>query len=113
MLILICGLPRAGKTTYSVRYKDVFPVLHLDERGYWGISRKVSTLSDAVVEGVYNTAEQRKKLLQNYNGIHTKCYWLNTPTEVKKTRWGYSTSCEYPFEPPTTDEGWDEVITIE
>lgn len=113
MLILICGLPRAGKTTYSVRYKDVFPVLHLDERGYMGILRKVSTLSDAVVEGVYETAELRRELLRHYNGSKRKCIWLNTPTEVKKRRWGYVSALEYPFEPPTTDEGWDEVITIE
>lgn len=113
MLILICGLPRAGKTTYSVRYKDVFPVLHLDERGYCNILKKVEGLGDAVVEGVYETAKLRMELLHHYKGSERKCVWLNTPTDVKKTRRGYVSALEYPFESPTIDEGWNEVIVIE
>ena len=54
----------------------------------------------------------RKGLLQAYKGKGTKCIWLNTPIEIKKTREGYSKNCEYFFEPPTYEEGWDEIIII-
>lgn len=113
MLILICGLPRAGKTTYSVRYNGIYPVLHLDERGYYNILKKVEALDDVVIEGIYDTKELRRELLRHYKGTEKKCVWLNTPTEVKKTRRGYVSALEYPFEPPTTEEGWNEVIMIE
>ena len=38
---------------------------------------------------------------------------MNTPIEIKKTRRGYNKYCEYPFEPPTYSEGWNEIIIIE
>ena len=116
MLTLICGLPRAGKTTYSKRYEGTCKVVHLDDygggdKGHAQCTGAV-TSDDIVVEGIYHTARWRKNLIQKYSGDWKKCIWLDTPIEVKKKRHGYCAKCEYYFEPPTYDEGWDEIIVI-
>ncbi len=117
MLTLICGLPRAGKTTYSEQF--ACRVFHRDEYGtrlhsYLRVNKKVdgSDDEDIVVEGIYHTPQARESLIRAYRGRGAKCIWLDTSTEVKKTRRGYCPSCEYPFTPPTYDEGWDEIIII-
>ena len=110
MLILICGQSRAGKTTYSQRFENV---VHLDTSGaYRGVLRRVSGMEDVVVEGVYHRARDRRSLVEACGG-HKKCIWLDTPKEVRATRPGYSEKgCNPPFEPPTYDEGWDEIEVI-
>lgn len=117
MLTLICGLPRAGKTTYSERYDC--KVFHLDEygiklHGYLRLNKKVDVNDDEniVVEGIYNVPSQRESLIRSYRGHGARCIWLDTSVEVKKKRKGYCPSCEYSFVPPTYDEGWDEIIII-
>lgn len=117
MIILICGLPRAGKTTYSQRYVGKCKIYHADDYGcpvnaYVRISKKLNSDEDVVVEGLYNRAETRASLIAPHSKEKTICIWLDTPIEIKKTRQGYSRHCEYPFEPPTLDEGWDEIIII-
>ena len=111
MLTLICGLPRAGKTTYAERFDDV---IHLDSCGvYRGVIHQMWTKKgDVVVDGVYHQRHQRECLIRAYQGNGTRCIWLNTPQEVRRTRKGWSKRCDYPFEPPTYDEGWDEIIII-
>ena len=115
MLILICGLPRAGKTTLSKAFENDFTVIHLDSCGTYRLNRylhvnaKAGTDENIVVDGVYNRACQRIALLRAYKGDYTKCIWMDTPTERKKTRDGYSARCELEFEPPTYDEGWNEI----
>lgn len=112
MLTLICGLPRAGKTTYSEQFENV---IHLDTSGaYHGVINRLKRKSgDIVVEGVYRLSQERKRLIQAYNGKGFKCIWLNTPDEVRQSRHGWDKWCDRPFEPPTYDEGWDEIIIIE
>ena len=117
MITLICGLPRAGKTTYSKKYEGKCKIFHLDDYGspinaYVRINKKLNPKEDVVIEGVYNRAETRKNLIAPYSDDKKICIWLDTPIEVKKTRQGYSKHCEYPFEPPTYEEGWDEIIII-
>ena len=118
MIILICGLPRAGKTTYSQQYDDDnFIVLHLDNcgggiRGHLRCNKEAALLENVVVEGVYNRAEWRKSLIHSRDDSFKKCIWLDTPIEMKKTRHGYCSYCEFEFEPPTFDEGWDEITII-
>lgn len=111
MLTLICGLPRAGKTTYSAQFEDV---IHLDTSGaYNGVIRKLQHREgDAIVEGVYHTQSQRERLIKAYRGNGFKCIWLNTPLVVRKTRKGWDKFCDFHFEPPTYSEGWDEIIII-
>ena len=117
MLTLVCGLPRAGKTTYSSQFENV---VHLDDYLYLPLTlrhercnRNAETEDDVVVEGIYHTAKLRISLIQAYRGKGLKCVWLDTPLEIKKHRIGYVPAMSpFPFEPPTLDEGWDEIIII-
>ena len=61
-MTLICGHMRAGKTTYSKRYDC--KVLHYDEiRSYSDVINEVkNTPDDIVVEGIYYSKEERKRL---------------------------------------------------
>ncbi len=112
MITLICGLPRAGKTTYSQKFDDV---IHLDTSGaYRGVLRIVRRKSgDVVVEGVYRHRIERMSLIRAYKTDKYKCIWLDTPDEIRQSRIGWDKYCDIPpFEPPTLSEGWDEIITI-
>lgn len=110
MLTLICGLSRSGKTTYSKQYDNV---IHLDKVGFdYERCKELIRNVDVVVEGIYNKTDQRESLLSVYHGGATKCIWLDTPLEIRKTREGYSKHSNVLFEPPTLDEGWDEIIII-
>ena len=110
MLTLICGLPRAGETTYAQRYKC--EVLHYDDLGYQMIMQTVQRrLSDVVVEGIYHTAHQRAKLAEAYNNDGKVCIWIDTPEEIRKMRLMWVPN-HIIFEPPTLEEGWDELIVI-
>lgn len=117
MIILICGVGRAGKTTYSQSFENV---LHSD-----GMGRKPQrfrnvinalTDGDVIVEGIYETATLRAELLQAYKGKGSRCIWLDISEQLVKERLkkdGIPMSCNhFFFEPPTLDEGWDEIIII-
>ena len=112
MLTLICGLPRAGKTTYSKQFDC--PVIHLDNLGStYNVISKVKRMSgDIVVEGVFHDAQKRTELIRAYNGDYSRCIWLDTPREVREERLGYKLRKDYPFPVPTYSEGWDEIIII-
>lgn len=113
MLVLICGLPRAGKTTYSKQFENKYKVLHLDNTTIKNVRDTVSqTTDDIVVEGVFHESILRKHLVSRYKGNYKKCIWLDTPTEIKQTRYKYKKCLEFPFEPPTYEEGWDEIIVL-
>lgn len=116
MIKLICGRSRAGKTTYSKQFADV---IHLDYCGgiltcYDKVNEKVSCQDgDVIVEGIYDTAEKRTALLNAYKGEGKKiCIWLDTPIDVIEARyWKWKPrTFPTPFEPPTSAEGWDEII---
>ena len=118
MIKLICGRSRAGKTTYSKRFDDV---IHLDFCGglhtcYDDALKKVAEKDgDVIIEGVYNTAERRTALLNAYKGEGKRiCIWLNTPNDIIKSRFFNSKNYLLPhlFEPPTYEEGWDEIVVI-
>ena len=73
-------------------------------------------------EGCYNRKTMRKKFLELFNSnLYTKtCIWLNTNFEICQEReinikhrtdqivYSQATG----FQPPTLDEGWDEIIII-
>lgn len=111
MLTLICGLPRAGKTTYSEQFDDV---IHLDTSGaYQGVLKKLKrSKGDVIIDGVYRLKQDRTRLIQAYETDLYKCIWLNTPDEIRRSRHGWDKYCDKPFEPPTLSEGWDEIIII-
>ena len=121
-MILIIGIPNSGKTTYSLQYSNV---IHFDnEPGlcrdiYKNIIEKVSLNNNLVIEGVYARIKDREELVKA-SKIHNTCIWINTPLETCLSRedeyrhrgqhlviWAAEA-----FEPPTLDEGWDEIIII-
>ena len=119
MITLVCGRCRAGKTTYSKQFENV---IHLDTAAKSGRDRYPSVLrlvseqtGDVVVEGIYDTAEKRRALLDAYAGEGSRCIWLDTPLEVISGRMGLPAGRHHlsvvprEFEPPTYDEGWDEI----
>lgn len=124
-MLLICGIPNAGKTTYSARFENV---LHLDDfdrkpSQYKNCIRAAGEAEgDVVVEGVFNTAKKRRDLLEAVQGkpFRRVCIWLDTPTDIclqrersyRKRSDHLVLSNAERFQPPTYDEGWDEIIVI-
>lgn len=113
MLTLICGLPNAGKTTYSGQFANV---LHLDEIGRTGrVADMVRGMTeDVTIEGVFGTVESRKRLVEAYDGP-TRCVFLDVPFDEilrredrGRAEWLLRNAAKR-FTPPTYDEGWDEI----
>lgn len=133
-LILICGIPNSGKTTYSSNFENV---IHLDD--YINNPRTVfdcfylcsqeaadtiNTVDNVCIEGVFNTKKQRERLLTTLKlkGVECKktCIWVNTPSDICLERSSVE-GCKSEsvvkvhirrFEIPTKEEGWDEIIEI-
>lgn len=113
---MICGLPNAGKTTYSKRYEDA---LHQDEIGtIANIVKAIEQISgDVVIEGYFGTKEERSRVISAYNG-NVKCIFIDISIEESIRRENRNRhpqilrNASRFFEPPTLDEGWDEIIII-
>lgn len=120
-VILICGIPNAGKTTYSKRYSNV---IHYDEIPLVPHKRyeKIIELAKeggAVIEGMYDESFRRAELVSALDEPCI-CIWLNTPLEVclereanyrKRSPVMVKMHSDH-FEPPTYSEGWDEIIEV-
>lgn len=116
MLMLICGIPNAGKTTYSSRFDNA---LHLDEIGATdkviGKMRQID--GDVVVEGYFGNAESRRKVRSAYGG-EARCVFIDISVdesikrEKRNRHEAILRNASRFFEPPTLDEGWDEIIVI-
>ena len=110
MLILICGHSRAGKTTFSQRFRDV---IHLDtSHSTARVIQKMGTAEDVVIEGVYYSPRERMELLSHYKGKHARVICIETPKEVREARMKHRIRHDYPFLVPTYSEGWDEIVII-
>lgn len=116
MLTMICGIPNAGKTTYSARFNGV---LHLDEIGS---NEKVINIinqlkGDIIIEGYFGNAEGRKKIISAYQG-KAKCIFIDIPVEdsIKRENRnrnaGILRNAARFFETPNLAEGWDEIIIL-
>ncbi len=118
MIVLIIGLPNAGKTSYSKRFSGV---IHFDEymgkykEGFRALEQK----DGAVVEGLFLTGKVRLQLLESCRHMGKKtCVLLDTPIDLCLTRSALGRDesvvlrSSKIFEPPTYDEGWDEIIII-
>lgn len=122
-MILIIGIPNSGKTTYSSQYGNC---IHYDEigrttRDKYRRLNELASQGNAVIEGVINEKRRRKELISSCpKDEHKVCIWLNTPlTECLKREQNYRKRSldmvrhhHERFEPPTYDEGWDEIIII-
>lgn len=110
MMVLICGLPNSGKTTYSKRFENV---MHFDdylggryEEGY----RLASRMDDVCVEGLFQRRETRMRLIEACDHDYNLCIFLDTPAEICVNRKDFKGHTY--MEPPTYDEGWDEIEVI-
>lgn len=121
-MILIIGLPNAGKTTYSMQFEKV---VHLDSFSggkYKQCIIVASQIDDVCVDGVFHQKSRRIDLLAACNGHFGKriCIWLDTPIDVclRREQEGRKRpdmiikNLAAAFEPPTYDEGWDEIIIV-
>ena len=115
MITLICGLPNAGKTTYS-KYFD--GALHQDDIGT--ISRIIETIKrkdDVVIEGYFGRRHERDKVREAHNG-YAKCIFLDITADESIKREDRNRhpqilrNAARVFEPPALAEGWDEIIII-
>lgn len=119
-MIVIIGLPNAGKTTYSKRYNDV---LHYDNISHLSKAERnevyMSTKAECI-EGIYNTRESRVNLLSHTKRERNICIWIDTPVDIclerernnRKRPDAIVLHHARTFEPPALDEGWNEIITI-
>lgn len=121
-MIIICGVPNAGKTTYSQQYKDAvhYDSLNMTTRQRYIYLNRLARRGDAVFDGVFGEGFRRKELVKSCpRGEKKICVWLNTPLEVCLARENRDRSPEVvlfhwqAFEPPTMDEGWDRIEVIE
>lgn len=114
-MTLIIGLPNAGKTTYSAQFENAY---HADDFRDNGIDLWELVKQDGVIiEGLFDTARVRKKLVE-VASRPCVCYWLDVPVEECIRRemrgrkpWFFYMHNEQ-FQPPTYEEGWDEIIVI-
>ena len=114
-MTLITGLPNAGKTTFSAQFEKVYHGDDLRKQGLnlWDIIKE----DGVVLEGIYNYADLRKKMLLTASRPCI-CYWLDISLEEAIRRekrgrkpWFFDMHARR-FEPPTMDEGWDDIIVI-
>ena len=87
-MVVIIGIPNAGKSTYSERFHDV---IHLDDfplSRFRNCNKAVAkSHGEVVVEGIYNTRNRREELLKACTGNEKKvCVWIDTPLEVCLSR---------------------------
>lgn len=107
MLVLICGHSRAGKTTLSKVFENVYHIIHFDDVGYVNACKQAKEYHDIVIEGLYLTPITRKHLASTHDKC--KCIYVDTPKEVRDARRGYSSIYDIKFVVPTCSEGWDEI----
>lgn len=121
---LICGLPNAGKTTYSEQFDNVFHLDDFDCRTFkkkFDMCNKTSSKSetDVYVEGCYHRKSLRKEFIETFKDWKKVCIWFNTPLDVCLSRCEKARSemvvlsINKAFQEPTKDEGWDELIVLD
>lgn len=131
-LIVFCGIPGSGKTTLSNEIAATYDMhrISMDERNYIEHSEMIEPIlgclfseGNVVVDAVYHKKKQREQLIQSVNDIECKkiLIYMTTPLDECVTRNRERPnplpdfvveSISKTFQPPTLDEGWDEIITI-
>ena len=118
-MILICGTPNAGKTTYSKQFDNVVHRDELSSKQRRHIAQTISEDNSICLEGVYSKAKHRIPLTRACQGKKI-CIWLNVDVDIcvqreingrnRSVRMVEWTAKE--FEPPTLSEGWDEIHIV-
>lgn len=114
-MILIVGLPNAGKTTFSRRFENAY---HGDDLRKQKIDLWELIKADGVVlEGIYPRPGLRRKMVEQASRPCV-CYWIDITLEesIRREKRGrkdwFLEMHDREFEPPTLDEGWDSIIRI-
>ena len=139
-LIMLVGLPGAGKSTFAQSFKEFAvhsPDAIRNELNIHEIDRAQEVLNicheriykdmqqgkDIVYDSTNLTSHRRKKFLRSIEQYEYEkiCYVIDTPIEVCKIRnskrTGYDkvtdeefNNMELVFKQPTYDEGWDNIL---
>ena len=118
-MVLICGIPNAGKTTYSKQYDSVihYDGLRTTTRKRHELLKELARNGNAVMEGVFCDSRVRREIIECCPSDERKvCIWLDTPVEEcvnRENRDRHISIVKHyakAFQPPTYDEGWDEII---
>lgn len=140
MFIAMCGIPASGKSTLSTKLASKYSIkiYHFDNYPnafhpekykdalyqMWGdITKELQKGNDVICDNVHTTKRKRTDILNAISGIPCKkiCVVLTTPLEEclkrnvnRKTRLPDFVlhDMHNKFEPPSLDEGWDEIIII-
>ena len=88
MLVLICGIPNSGKTTYSLKYDNVIHLDELSEDKFKNCYIQAIKVKDNVyIEGYFYRKKQRIKLINACCFQFPKiCIWLNISLEKSINR---------------------------
>lgn len=123
-LILVCGLPNAGKTTYCEQYENVIHLDSIESTSFEDkfnkcIHQAAQAEGDVVIDGNFFSSRIRQNLLNAFKDRDYKkiCVWVNTPFDIclERARNGGrdETTVNHIyryFDDPTLEEGWDELI---
>lgn len=141
MLIVMCGIPASGKTTLSSLFASEYnnKLHHFDDYAnafhpekskdalhqMWSdIYQELQNGDDVICDNVHITKEMRADILNAVSNVSCKkiCVVLTTPIEecIKRNANRKARLPDFvlydmhnKFEPPSLDEGWDEIIYIE
>ncbi len=131
-LIILCGIPGSGKSTISKKISKKYNAIRLsfDEMNcfkYCQIIKpaleKLKKGNNVIIDALFDRKKYRNELLISIKDIKCKktLIFMNTPLEEcirrNEQREGDSKLPIFiiediynSFEPPTLDEGWDEII---
>ena len=132
-LYIMCGVPGSGKSTTSKQMADEYGLerFSFDEMKCFCLDDYMHLAINAIQDGKNVILDStnlrvnvRKKILQAVNDVLCKkvVVYMNTPLEVcldrnrnRATRLqDFIIESSYrSLQPPTLDEGWDEIIYIE
>ena len=121
-MIIICGIPNAGKTTYSEQYNSThYDEMNMTTRQRYEKLNELIRLGNAVIEGVFGEKWRREEFISSCPENEKKiCIWLDTPLDIcleREANYRQRPAClvvhhAQTFEPPTLYEGWDEIKII-
>lgn len=131
-LYVMCGIPGSGKSTLSkqIANEQNLVRLSLDEMGYIRQYKLIPHIIEAlengesvVADSLYTKKQWRTELLKAVRHIGCRCVllYMSTPLDVciSRNRGRKSSLPDFviediynSIEPPTLDEGWDEVKEV-
>ena len=138
MLLILCGIPGSGKTTYARKLaEETGAILYcydelpdafspsrqqaVRESMWTAIVEDLRCGQDVICDDLHITMEKRKKILQMVSGINCKkkLIVVDTPLQIclqrnsERERRLPDVAIRFymkKFESPTLNEGWDEII---